>query len=345
MKLLISLKRNFISIMFMLFLLFLLIFINSNFIAVKNGINLWANNVLPSLFPFFFAVELLNYTNLVHFLGNYLNFIMYPLFNLPGCAIYPFIMGLISGYPVGAQIVCDLYQSHKLTKSQAERMLALCNNSGPLFVIATVGISFFGNSKIGVALFAIHIFSSIISGIILKYLYRNSINEYSISAFSKISSDNTNTYIHFQSLGNILRTSIQKSIKNVLIVGGFITVFSVIISIIQTSNILLPICTLISKTVGIPNNILNAFIIGLIEFTNGLNMLSKIHIKNISLIFALSSALIGFGGFSVFLQVMGIASADHLNMKKYLVGKILQGIFSGIITYLLFSVPFFSLNI
>ena len=44
-----KLKRNLISILFLLFTISILIFSNSNLVAVKSGINLWATSVVPSL--------------------------------------------------------------------------------------------------------------------------------------------------------------------------------------------------------------------------------------------------------------------------------------------------------
>ena len=52
--------------------------------AIKKGLSLWANSVVPSLFPFFVATELLMNTNFVNVLGRFLNKIMKPLFNIRG---------------------------------------------------------------------------------------------------------------------------------------------------------------------------------------------------------------------------------------------------------------------
>lgn len=76
-------KKNFLAIIFTLFLIFLVIFSNTNLFAAKNGLTLWAKNVVPSLFPFFIATELLNYTNIPYYLGKLTNRFMRPLFNVP----------------------------------------------------------------------------------------------------------------------------------------------------------------------------------------------------------------------------------------------------------------------
>lgn len=63
---------------------------------------------------------------------------MKPLFNVPGEGAFPLIMGIISGYPVGAKIVTNFRKENICTKEEAERLLTFTNNSGPLFIIGTV---------------------------------------------------------------------------------------------------------------------------------------------------------------------------------------------------------------
>ena len=84
MRVLVLIKKNFISLLFALFVLFLVIFSNSNFTATANGLKLWANNVVPSLFPFFVASQLLSQTNIVYYLSKLLDRFMRPIFNVPG---------------------------------------------------------------------------------------------------------------------------------------------------------------------------------------------------------------------------------------------------------------------
>src|SRR5574344_216461 len=172
MKILKIIKKNLISILFISFMFFLVLFSNSNFNAVKNGLALWANNLIPALFPFLVAVELLSSTNLVYYLSKYLDKYMKPIFNLPGVCVFPFIMGLISGYPVGAKIVSNLYGDSAFSKEEAERTLAFTNNSGPLFIIGTVGSGFYGNTTIGIILLITHILASISVGIIFGLISR-----------------------------------------------------------------------------------------------------------------------------------------------------------------------------
>lgn len=79
----ISLKKNFFTILFSFFAICLILFSSSNLEAAKNGLILWSSSVLPSLFPFFIATELLYRTNFVNILGKFLTKFMRPVFNVP----------------------------------------------------------------------------------------------------------------------------------------------------------------------------------------------------------------------------------------------------------------------
>ena len=62
---------------------------------------------------------------------------MRPIFNVPGESAIALILGTISGYPVGAKVVCNLKKEKIISKIEAERLIAYTNNSGPLFILGT----------------------------------------------------------------------------------------------------------------------------------------------------------------------------------------------------------------
>lgn len=125
----IKIKQNFIALIVVSFCFCLLLFSKTNLPAVKKGLTLWANSVVPSLFPFFVATELLMNTNIINILGKFFNKIMKPIFNISGEGAFCFIMGLISGYPVGAKIACNFRENNICSKEECERLLSFTNNS------------------------------------------------------------------------------------------------------------------------------------------------------------------------------------------------------------------------
>ena len=328
--LVINLKKYFFTIIFLLFTISLLLYSESNIIAAQNGFALWATKVLPSLFPFFIATELLSKTNFTYILGKFLNKFMKPLFNVPGEGSLAIILGTISGYPIGAKVVCDLKREKIISKIEAERLIAYTNNSGPLFILATVGVSLYSNKKIGYILLISHILSSLLVGYCFKFWKKNNLE----INFKEMLFNTQNSPIKIQELGEILGNSIKQATSTLLSICGFIVLFSIILSTLQTSG-LINIFTNILHAFGLSKEVSIALITGIIELTNGVNLSSQTFNVFPHLSILLTSFLLGFGGLSVLLQVYSIIYKENISIKPYLLGKILHGLFSIIITFIL----------
>lgn len=341
----VTLKSYVLPFIFLMFTICLLIFSSSNLTAAKKGLNLWANSVVPSLFPFFVATELLSRTEVPYFLGKLLGSIMKPLFNVRGEGSFALIMGLISGYPIGAKIATNFRQNNVCSKEECERILSFTNNSGPLFIIGTVGISMFGSSTIGILLLITHVLSSLTVGIIFRYWKKNS---YTLK--SRHNQDSTsNKNIKISDLGEILSQSITNSISTILVIGGFVVLFSVIISMFKASNLLDIITnffTPVFELFKISPKVISPLFTGLFEITNGIASIASVNIKAISINIILSSFLLGIGGISIFFQVFSIVSKSDLSIKPYIYGKFLHGIIAAIYTFgFMQIIPMFNLNL
>lgn len=328
--LVISLKKYFFTIVFIIFTICLLMFSSNNLIAAQNGLALWAKSVLPTLFPFFVATELLCQTNFIYILGKFLNKFMKPIFNVPGESAAAIILGTISGYPVGAKVVVNLKNQKIVSKIEAERLIAFTNNSGPLFILGTVGIAMLGNSHIGYTLLISHILASIAVGYFFRFWKKD---KFDIN-FRETKFNSKLTPIKISDLGEILGNAIRKSIFSLLSIGGFIVFFSVILSILEKSGILEVISTSL-YTLGIPKDVSKCIITGTIEMTNGLNLASTLYDVLPQFTLLLISFLLGFGGISVLFQVYSIIAKENISIKPYFYGKILQGIFAVIFTFIL----------
>lgn len=327
----IRLKRMIIPLGVCIFTAFLVLFSSDNLLAAKNGMLLWASSVVPSLLPFFIATELLSYTNIVSILGRFLNKFMRPIFNVPGEGSFALIMGIISGYPVGAKIVSNFKAQGICTNVECERLLSFTNNSGPLFIIGTVGVSLFSSSSIGLKLFIAHLLSCILVGFLFRWWKTSK----RASSVSTVSTSNTVNYLSFNNLGSVLSKSIQGAIQSVIIIGGFVVLFSVIISMLNSSGILNVVCNLLEpilRFLNIPTTYSHGIITGIIEVTNGVKLVA-INTNAVSII--ITSFLLGFGGISVLLQVLSITSEAKISIKPYIIGKFLQACFSSLIMYLL----------
>ena len=325
----IKFKNFLLQFILLLFTFCLILFSSSNIIAAKTGLKLWATSVVPTLFPFFVATELLIKTNLPYFLGNIFNIFMKPLFNIRGEGSFALIMGIISGYPVGAKIACNFRKNNILTKTECERLLSFTNNSGPLFIIGTVGINMFGSSTIGILLLITHILACFTVGFLFRF-WKHGNSELTDSLVFDDNRNQSNNQLSLSNLGETLSSSITNATSTILMIGGFIVIFSVIVSILQSSSILYVISNIfvpIFDILHIPSSFIAPFITGIFEITNGISLISSIPIKSISINIILTSFLLGMGGISVFLQVLSIVSKTDLSIKPYVIGKILHVFF------------------
>lgn len=339
-------KRNMLSIIFLLFTISILIFSNSNLTAVKSGISLWATSVVPSLFPFFVATELLMHTNVIYLIGNWVNGFMKPLFNVRGEGAFAFIMGIISGYPIGAKIATNFRKENICTKEECERLLSFTNNSGPLFIIGSVGILLYRNTMIGLLLFITHLLASLSVGFVFRFWKKDSTDNTILSSNTYTNQKNRAT---FSNLGEILSESIISSIKSILVIGGFVVIFSSIISILNSSGITHMVEMLLSPFfhwIQIDTSFIGPIFTGFFEITNGISTISNIACKKLSINIIITAFLLGFGGISVLLQVLSITSKSDLSIKPYIYGKILQGILSALYVYAFMNIfPFFNFDL
>ena len=120
--------------------------------AVRQGLTLCAQSLLPALFPFFVAVSWAVNCGLFHTLRS---------MGIPTSAAV-FFLGALGGYPLGARTVGEAYRGGLLTKAEAEHLLACCNNAGPAFILVVVGQTVFRSTAAGLALWGIHLAAALL---------------------------------------------------------------------------------------------------------------------------------------------------------------------------------------
>lgn len=272
---------------------------------------------------------------------------MKPLFNIRGEGAFAFIMGIISGYPIGAKIATNFRKEGVCTKEECERLLSFTNNSGPLFIIGSVGILLYRNTMIGLLLFITHLLASLSVGIIFRFWKKTKPSD-SYSSPSKSYTKNEN-HASLSNLGEILSESIVSSIKSILVIGGFVVIFSSIISILKSSgitHIIEIIITPFFNFIHLSPSFIEPLFTGLFEITNGISTISNIACKKLSINILITAFLLGFGGISVLLQVLSITSKSDLSIKPYLYGKLLHAIIAVLYTYILMNIfPFFNFDL
>lgn len=324
----INLKKYLFTIISILLIILLITFSESNFLATSSGLDIFINSVFPSLFPFLIATELLYNSNFIHILEKHSKKIIPKLFNVPPKATLAIILGFISGYPIGAKITANLKRDKLITKAEAERLLSFTNNSSPMFILSTIGLSIISNKNLATTLLLIHFLSSILVGLVFRF-WKYQDKEY--LDYSCISLNENNKLKVIPTTIDIFINSIKNSVITILQIGGFVIFFSVILSILKSTGILNVLAYILSFT-GIPENFSLPILYGLFEITNGLNLIKNIYSINNILSLIIISFLLGFGGLSILFQIYSIIHKEHISIKPYIYGKLLQAAFSVILT-------------
>ena len=198
----------------------------------------------------------------------------------------------------------------------------------------------FSDTTTGIILFITHILSCITVGFIFRFWKYNENFKFNFTVSTKKSSQKNTTLTTFSNLGEGLSISIKNAISTVVMIGGFVILFSVIISILNNSHFIEFLSAFLSPILSffkIPQDFSNGIISGLIELTNGVKNIANIPYKNISINIIITAFLLGFGGFSVLLQVWGIISKTDISIFPYFIAKLLQGIIAAFYTHLILS--------
>jgi sporulation integral membrane protein YlbJ len=343
-------KKNIGSILMAMMLCILVIYIvifpNESFQAAQDGLMLWFHIVLPALLPFFIFVELLIGFGIVSFLGSCFRPIMRPIFNIPGEGAFAFFMSIASGYPVGAKITASLLENNTCTKVEAQRMLSLCSTSGPLFIIGAVATGILRNPKMGFMLAVAHYLSAITAGVVMRFwsAKKKKDNIYQIGSQSK-SVHPLKEMLEYRKkdgrpFGVLMGDAVKNGMNLILMIGGFIILFSVISAMLKNSGFLFFFSKNLSKMLpflSLDPQAIASVIIGMLEVTNGVKECVLIDMALLNKLM-LISFMIGFGGLSINAQVLSVIAKVNLRFGLYSVIKLFQGAAAAFYTYLIFNV-------
>jgi sporulation integral membrane protein YlbJ len=328
----------------------LLFFTDQAFEASIRGLNIWWEVVFPSLLPFFITAELLIAFGVVRFVGVLFEPIMRPLFNVPGAGSFGWIMGMASGYPTGAKITARLREEDQLTQAEAERLVSFTNASSPLFIIGAVSIGFFHDAQLGILLAAAHYTGNAFVGICMRFHKRNDTDEtkyqrmdkeiYSKMPIVKAFREMHRTRLKDKRpLGEVIGDAVINSIKTLVMVGGFIILFSVITKLfhlVGISPIIAGLFQYVLALFSLPAELASPFFSGLFEITIGAQMISQVSTDTLLQKALIVSFILGFNGFSVQAQVASILAKTDISFTPYFFARFLHGIFASILTVLLY---------
>ncbi len=313
------------------------------FEASVSGLITWWEIVFPALLPFFIGAQMLMGLGTVHAMGIILEPIMRPLFNVPGCGSFVLAMGLASGYPIGAVLTGDLRRQDMLNKYEAERLVCAANTADPLFMAGAVAVGMFGNEALAGIIMIAHYISTLLNGILLRfYAPRAPITPPDESDQRPVLIRAIDAMLKARKkdgrpLGHLLKDSITNSVETLLLIGGFIILFSVIIDVLQTTPVAAVITAVIQlmlRTVGLAEEFAVSITSGIFEITLGCQAASETNVILKQQLTVVGS-IIAWSGLSVHAQVAAILNDTDINIAPYFVSRIIHAAIAASITRLL----------
>lgn len=296
----------------------LLIFPKAAAEAVKAGLVVCAQMIIPSLFPFFIAANLLNELGASKLMSNALA----PLgarLGMSGHGVSAFIIGVTGGYPLGAAYIAQLRAQGLIGRDDASRLIVFCNNSGPAFIIGAAGVGVFGSAPVGFFLYAVHILAALIFGVIICPKAPCDIC-YDEDIFSPVS------------LSAAFTASVKRAADSMIGVCSFVVAFSAINGVLDAMDITRSIAGELSYMLGAELSWCKALLSGILELGNGIGSMTGLAISPINL--ALAAFILSWGGLSVHFQTFSMIAGTDIKTARYMIGRFLTALIAAALALL-----------
>ena len=302
-------KNKTLSLFFLCLLLLLFLSPELCFLGAKNGMKLWLFTVIPSLLPFIIVSNLLLNLNLLSALTDWIYPILHPLFKVSKHGCFPILIGMLSGYPMGAKSCADLVKEEKITLEEGQYLLSFVNNASPMFLTTYLAMQCLHSEPMKYLLYSIVLLSSFLCSIFYRIFSQKEKRNFSIHKTTQKTSANL-------SLACAMDKSILDGFFTITKIGGYILLFSIL------STFLL----------HIPNtfNFISYGLLSITEITTAANQIGNSDFSTkIKIILTMTST--AFGGLSSLFQTQSVIAGSGLSLKTYFYYKLLQCLFVFII--------------
>ena len=288
--------------------------------SVIFSLNIFKNNIFPSLFPFFVLSSLLIKYGLPEFMSNIFQSFMGRIFKISGRCSFIFFMSILSGNPACAKYTKELYLNGSINVYEATKILCFSAFTSPLFILGGLSV-LLNNNEVPILILICHYLGNIIVGILIRDYHPSKINNKG-NLKKAINEMHIKRISNKESFGTIITNSLVESINTLLLILGVITMCLVI-------------TTIISNNINL-NSTFQSVLNGFIEMTQGIKYISLEAIP-LKLKSVLSVMILSFGGLSVHMQIMSVLSDTDIKYLPFLVSRVLASIISSLSLFFIFD--------
>lgn len=255
-----------------------------------SGLQLWLQRMIPTLFPFMVISGIMIRMQLTDVFIGLLKPLSGFLFRIRPTCIYAMTVGFLCGFPMGAHVAAQLYESGQITKKEASFLLAFCNNIGPVYFIS------FALPALSLPCRFYYLFGMyglpLLYGLFLRYtFYRKNLSKKNIPFSSSPR----------LSLLEALDESVFSSLESIAKLGGYMIFF----------NLLFIVPDLLFS-----GTFLQGVSCCLLEITGGIGVI-KAHAPLMVL------CILPFGGLSCIAQTYSMIKSTDLSLLEYVMHKMI----------------------
>lgn len=317
--------------------------------AALKGVSIWWDVLFPALFPFLVISELMLGLGIVHLVGTLLDPMMRPIFRVPGIGGFVMAMGFASGYPVAARLTSQLWEQKLVAREEGERLVGFATTSDPIFLIGAVSVGFFHDASLAGILAVAHYGSAVILGILFRFHGKRDAAAQTqlISKFSgpiwlrAIKAMHAARLADGRLIGTMMRDAVRSSLHMMVVIGGLVVFFSVIMEMLTAGRIMNGLYMLVNAALQfaqIPLPLSLAVVNGAFEVTLGAKAAGAagdaVELMHKT---AIAAFVLSWAGLSVHAQIVSLLQHTNLRYTPFLLARFLHGLMSAAAVYALWT--------
>ncbi len=270
------------------------------FTGAKNGLLLWGLVVLPTLLPFMICSQVIVGIQAAPLLVRPLMPFFRRILGLSDEGGYILLSGLLCGYPMGAKTCGEFLRQEKISKQEAEYLLAISNHPSPMFLLGYVmsqlklveGLA----HPVSVWQVLVSLYLPILPlAIFARKAYKLKPKRNSFTPRSSFHSSKE-PFPQAFSFDEAMMSCVETMVR----IGGYIMLFSIL--------------AVYGARLPLKNSFIRCFFLGAIEITTGIQAIAS-SVKGVSAAFLILASA-AFGGFSGIFQTKSVIDRPWSSAKK-----------------------------
>ena len=278
----------------------MLLFPRAVFDGASEGLLLWFQIVLPTLFPFMLITNLLMTSGGLSFTAGILRRPLSRIFGVSGNGSFAVLAGFLCGYPMGAKVTADLLRTNRITREEGQYLLSFCNNTSPVFIINFIVWKTLDKDSLLFPTLVV----LIAAPLLLSFPFRKFYLKKNMKAFPELTGTGTGQSgrVDF----SLVDSCMMNSFESIVNVGGYIILFSVILALLAQSGQNSPLFTALTA---------------ILEVTNGILIIHR-SVPSLCLSWPLIIGLTSFGGLCSIAQTQCMLQDTGLKISHYFIQKL-----------------------